>query len=35
LNSNKYDIVQNYDLMKWDILERLVIIKRMLQKYDL
>lgn len=35
LHNNKYDIVDNYNLMRGDVLEQLVLIKRMLQKYNL
>lgn len=35
LSSHNDDIVENYDLMKNDVLERLILIKRMLEKYDL
>lgn len=35
LIKNKNDIVENYSLMKTDILERLLMIKRMLEKYDM
>ncbi len=35
LSKNKYDIVENYSLMKTDVLERLLMIKRMLEKYDM
>lgn len=35
LSQHKEDIVDHYDLMKDDILERLILIKRMLEKYDL
>ncbi|AHB41293.1 hypothetical protein P148_SR1C00001G0500 [candidate division SR1 bacterium RAAC1_SR1_1] len=35
LSSHNDDIVENYDLMKNDVLERLILIKHMLEKYDL
>lgn len=35
LSTHKDDIVDNYDLMKGDVLNRLILIKNMLEKYDL
>lgn len=35
LSTHKDDIVDHYDLMKNDVLNRLILIKNMLQKYDL
>jgi len=35
LSANRDNIVDHYDLIRTDILERLIIIKNMLEKYDL
>jgi hypothetical protein len=35
LSKNKEDIVKYYNLIKSDVLEDLLMIKRMLEKYDM